>query len=62
MKIFFITKSQKILVDPIGYVNNDVTCEIPDTDVDICFSVPIEQLRTEDDKLVTRKILSKLFE
>jgi len=65
-RIFVIIKDdirvlQKIEVIPIGYVNSDVTCEIADKDLDICFSVPIDRLETETGLPVTRKLLSKLF-
>lgn len=59
-KIYYITKTQKIEVKPIGYVNNDVTCEIPDTT--ILFSVHINKLKTEKHTPVTRKMLAELWE
>lgn len=60
MKTLLVTKTQKIEVTPYSYVNDIVTCEIPETEIH--FTININQLETETGEKVTRNLLGKLFE
>lgn len=57
MKIYIDTPKQQILVKPKGYVDNNVICQLPDTD--IIFTINISKLKTSKGKPVTQMLLTK---